>query len=92
MKSIFRKYVLNVNAGPNPTPMSKLGKEHKNNTEIEISPKWGNYGGARNCPCCCPFLGRVAGTWWPQRLCALAAGGHVCGMGSAGDRRVPFPY
>ena len=29
MKSTFHKCVLNVNAGPNPTPMSKLGKQNE---------------------------------------------------------------
>ena len=42
MKSTFHKCVLNVNAAPNPTPMSKWGKQNGKNPKIEIGPKWGN--------------------------------------------------
>ena len=41
------KCVLNVNTGPNPTPMSKLGKQNEKNPKIEICQKWCNYEGGR---------------------------------------------
>ena len=42
MKSTFHKCVLNVNAGPSPTPLSKSDKQNEKDPEIEIGPKLGN--------------------------------------------------
>ena len=44
MKSTFHKCIFNVNAAPNPTPMSKLAKYNETNTNRNRS-EMGNGGG-----------------------------------------------